>query len=542
MWFPSNIINYKTKPNKKMKKIFVALLLVMFFVPLKSEARKKAKKDDVPQMANYPSAVMSEYRMHGGEVVIKGRVIAPDQKTIEQMNGRISAIVRDYVVRDEKTTLFDVKSDGTFKLNVYVPYPMYMLVYPVAEVYACPGDTIDVTFDTTKRAFEEMGSVDGTGVSGEVSRRMSSIRERYCKFPEYKDVYEQVFDSLLRWRDGQVAYLDELVRQMNAGLPELEGCSPLATDILKTYILKSRFYGICHCYYNYSSVADSKQENQDECWLKYFDFVSAREKYLLDNPLLMIGSDEFFFNRMEFTLMRPFHSCSQALIYRIDYVPDVAESVEGQMSKRERNRRVIEELKDKLNLNPTNFSTQVCLLREFFSTIKWHGDSYDSACEDLASYLPFISHPELLRRALWTYREYVKENELQIVEGKPLTKGDSIFQRIIEPYKGNILYIDFWEMSCGPCRGLMLGMRDKVEEFKDYPVKFLYITDDSEDKCREFLESNNIKGEHIFISRSEWGYLQEKFQFTGIPFCIAVDKEGNQIKNFSLENVLKNDY
>lgn len=57
-----------------------------------------------------------------------------------------------------------------------------------------------------------------------------------------------------------------------------------------------------------------------------------------------------------------------------------------------------------------------------------------------------------------------------------MTKGDSIFQRIIEPYKGNVLYVDFWEMSCGPCRAGMLAMRDEVKANKDKPVKYLYVT------------------------------------------------------------------
>ena len=120
-----------------------------------------------------------------------------------------------------------------------------------------------------------------------------------------------------------------------------------------------------------------------------------------------------------------------------------------------------------------------------------------------------------------------------------MTKGDSIFQSIIEPYKGNVLYVDFWEMSCGPCRAKMLQMRDEVDANKDKPVKYLYITDDTEERCRPFLEPNNIKGEHIHITRSEWGYLQEKFQFTGIPFTILFDKDGKQRNNTTVDKLLK---
>jgi thiol-disulfide isomerase/thioredoxin len=197
------------------------------------------------------------------------------------------------------------------------------------------------------------------------------------------------------------------------------------------------------------------------------------------------------------------------------------------------------ELQDKLHVSPTDFSAQVCKLREFFSTTEWHKDQHDIIADDFAATMSVITHPELIRRAGLSYRDFIKGNEIKVVEQRAMTKGDSIFQRIIEPYKGNVLYVDFWEMSCGPCRGKMLSMRDEVEANKDKPVKYLYITDDPEVMCRHFLEPNNIKGEHIFITKSEWGYLQAKFQFTSIPFVVLFDKKGNQRDNTTVEELLK---
>jgi len=82
-------------------------------------------------------------------------------------------------------------------------------------------------------------------------------------------------------------------------------------------------------------------------------------------------------------------------------------------------------------------------------------------------------------------------------------------------------------------------MRDEVEANKDKPVKYLYVTDDTPEHCKSFLEPNNIKGEHIHITRSEWGYLQEKFQFSGIPFVVIYDKQGNRRENVTVEQLLK---
>ena len=94
-----------------MKKTIITILLALLIIPMGMEAKKKSKKEEVPQLLNYPSATLSEYRLHGGEVVIKGRVIANDPQIIKSMEGRISAIMRDYIVCKEKTTLFDINAD-----------------------------------------------------------------------------------------------------------------------------------------------------------------------------------------------------------------------------------------------------------------------------------------------------------------------------------------------------------------------------------------------------------------------------------------------
>ena len=143
-----------------MKKLLLStILLSLLIIPMGVEAKKKSKKEEIPQLSNYPSAELSEYRLHGGNVVVQGHIVFPEeakgekipQEALNQLNGRFTVIMRDYIVRKEKTSVIEFKNDGTFSMNVYVPYPMQMLVYPLGTVYACPGDTINVTIDTTKR-------------------------------------------------------------------------------------------------------------------------------------------------------------------------------------------------------------------------------------------------------------------------------------------------------------------------------------------------------------------------------------------------------
>ena len=124
----------------------------------------------------------------------------------------------------------------------------------------------------------------------------------------------------------------------------------------------------------------------------------------------------------------------------------------------------MKELQEKLHVSATDFGAQVCHLRSVFRWLKYMDDKYDQAADEVAAAMSFVTHPELTRQGILNFREYVKENEKKVVEQKAMTKGDSIFQRIIEPYKGNVLHVDFWQMSCGACRAGMLEMRGEVEE------------------------------------------------------------------------------
>ena len=476
------------------------------------------KKVEILLLTNYPSADMNTLPLHGGDVLIRGRIVAPDSTDFMQYDGQILAFLSDYIKDADSELLFDVKEDGTFSLNLHVPYPMFIYVEPFETIYACPGDTVDLTVYSTKANSYEKVLVDGTGLSGEVSRLAQKIDEAYCDFSdefrkrvELAEEVELIPDSTLARKDKLVARLDDMVRQMNAGLPELEGCSPMASDIIRTHIVAEYLSNIYDCI-----ETDDAEEllNDEDFWQRFFNFVAPREQYLLDNPLMMIAADWVFFNQAEVYLMGAKYITMEE-------------------------KAALDMLHDKLGLSSTDFTLQVCMLRILNAYCNAFAAQPDKVAEIVAKRLSVITHPQIIRHAVLSYHKHVLDHEVKAVGEEPKTKADSIFQRIIEPYKGNVLYVDFWEMSCGPCRDKMLNMRDEVEANKDKPVKYLYITDDPERMCRHFLEPNNIKGEHIFITKSEWGYMQEKFQFSSIPHIELFDKNGKQRKKTTVEELLK---
>ena len=532
------------------KKIVFTLVLAMLLAPLVMEAKdkKKEKKEEVPQLLNYPSAEWGEYRLHGGELVIKGKVTVDDPTQLKQLNNNVDVIIRDYIVRKEQTLPVKFEEDGTFVLNIHVPYPMFVLVYPLAQVYACPGDTVELTFDATK-PMQKLGdnvTLSGKGVGAEASKLFFPIMYKYLMALK-EETHVAHPDSLLNWRDTQVAKLDDLVRQMNAGLPELEGCSPQTSDVLRTFLVSQYLYEICHRYYLFMDFLKENEGvyniDKEAYWQQYFSFVAPREKYLLDNPLLMVATGEFFFNRMEYTLMEPIDQSSlKSGGYPIDFYPETAEiwAREGYISLREARKQAMNKLHEKLNLSPTNFCAQVCMVRDLFYKMEW-GTDYDAVADEVACTLPYITNPELMRRAVWQYREFVKvkESEKQFVDANSLrpssdvegmSDGEKILRKLIEPYQGKLIYVDIWGTWCAPCRETLKESWRVREALKDYDIVYLFLANNSSDEAwKSVISEYNLTGPncvHYNLPEEQQSAIERYIGVNGYPTYKIIDKQG----------------
>ena len=73
------------------KTLIIALLALIAGV---GQAKKKVV---VPQLTNYPSADMNTLPLHGGNVLIRGRIVAPDSTDFMQYDGQILAFLSDYI-------------------------------------------------------------------------------------------------------------------------------------------------------------------------------------------------------------------------------------------------------------------------------------------------------------------------------------------------------------------------------------------------------------------------------------------------------------
>jgi thiol-disulfide isomerase/thioredoxin len=126
------------------------------------------------------------------------------------------------------------------------------------------------------------------------------------------------------------------------------------------------------------------------------------------------------------------------------------------------------------------------------------------------------------------------------------TEADQIFEAMMAKFKGKVVYVDFWASWCGPCRSGIERVKSLKEEMKDEDVVFVYITNQSTPEKTWENMIPDIKGEHFRVSTDEWNYLSGKFNISGIPHYLLVDKTGQVVQpkmgyngNVKLKNILR---
>ena len=126
------------------------------------------------------------------------------------------------------------------------------------------------------------------------------------------------------------------------------------------------------------------------------------------------------------------------------------------------------------------------------------------------------------------------------------TEGDELFESMIAKFKGKVIYVDFWATWCGPCMQGIKEIAPLKEEMKNDDVVFLYITNPTSPENTWSNKIPDIKGEHYRVSQDEWNYLTQKFNISGIPHYVLVNKKGEIVNprldhntNESLKKILE---
>ena len=196
---------------------------------------------------------------------------------------------------------------------------------------------------------------------------------------------------------------------------------------------------------------------------------------------------------------------------------------------------------------PSSFAYEVTKIRRLSSDIKSLGKN--EAYAYYAKMSEGIKNPFLQQEGLRVLRSQFGNEDTRITDGgismphisdKPLPKwvplslpkgkDADIFSKLIAPYKGKYLFVDFWGMLCGPCRWGIEEKKNTREKYKNNGVfEFVFIT------CPQWTPDKNAYEKYakeqglehsIIVSNDDFNYMQQLFRFTGVPHYLFIDPEG----------------
>jgi thiol-disulfide isomerase/thioredoxin len=92
------------------------------------------------------------------------------------------------------------------------------------------------------------------------------------------------------------------------------------------------------------------------------------------------------------------------------------------------------------------------------------------------------------------------------------------------PYKGKVVYLDFWASWCNPCRQSFPWMNELQEEYAAKGLVVIAVNvDHDRDLADEFLQSNNAQFKIVYDPN---GKIAERYDFKDMPTSILIGRDG----------------
>ncbi len=112
-----------------------------------------------------------------------------------------------------------------------------------------------------------------------------------------------------------------------------------------------------------------------------------------------------------------------------------------------------------------------------------------------------------------------------------ISDADSLWQALIEPYRGNVILFDFWGSWCEPCKDMLALMGDIEKVFENEKVIFMYFAYSSpEETWKNVIKEFDLTGKNIVhynLPPLQQQMIIEKMEVHGYPTYKIIDKAGN---------------
>lgn len=111
-----------------------------------------------------------------------------------------------------------------------------------------------------------------------------------------------------------------------------------------------------------------------------------------------------------------------------------------------------------------------------------------------------------------------------------LQTGKELFDKVMEPFRGNIVLIDVWGTWCGPCKEALKDFSKEREALDPFGVVYMFFANNSEDESwKNVIAEYGVTGEnvvHYNLSSDQQQMLENYLNVTSYPSYRLVNKDG----------------
>ena len=461
----------------------------------------------------------------------------------------------DVFENDHSTVLvLNIAPDGTFQKKFLASYPVQQVFYTTDSkvffhripFFARPGETIDVT--VRKGSFGQYECVYNNGSSKDVERWLRTredIAEAFRPMWRFEGTFEEANEVAdVVWK-MVMAELQKTIRsegytpmEVQLALADVQarfgedylGCIKKCADALVKYEKRDSVY--------HAEILDSVE------WKKYCDCktYAPLQRIDYDNPLLF-ASYHFglLLNRIQYA--EPVDRNSIVITY---------EGFSKQLTD------YLAALRDLMGDDHDNLLAQLCAYKNFtfhFDTFRedgnfyqsmltnsklteeqkqWNIDNWPTLSKMFPLYLDAFKNPYFRQKAE-EFRDR-KLSQKDLTTALPFTPAAEMIRNLVAMYPGKFLYIDFWGMSCGPCRAAIQQSKElRAEIAKRDDVKLIFIaeesTPDGSDAYKKYVAEWLADEETICVTNADFTRLQELFQFNGIPHYEVITPDCRRVRD-----------
>ena len=158
--------------------------------------------------------------------------------------------------------------------------------------------------------------------------------------------------------------------------------------------------------------------------------------------------------------------------------------------------------------------------------------------------LSALSSPYLKARYQATLDELLAESEDRY--DLPAGEATDIFRRLVDPFRGKWVYVDFWDIGCAPCKmGIesSVALRKKIAEMDNLELVFITGDRSTPPKTYEEYVAKYMAGETSYlIPEAESMLLWTLFKFNAIPHNELVDPDGRIVRGKNLPRLESPDF